>query len=269
MVYSEIYKILDCGTKKSVPKPNMPKAKDLHNLCWKRGQRTLSKKVWDGQNMTDQEYTNEEYQEPPPRIKYAMEKYREYYIEWDWINYPKGPQKMDQKFTCWATEEAIYDYLGWKPFEPWVMLNISPNWAGTKISRGNICKLKRTFESYMKEEWYSEWIYVLEAGGSGDHLHLHALCKMNKDKNIKSVRTHISKHWKRQVMKHAKNQGGGFGGLITTQGQQACVIQGEMGEQILKDKMDYLVEDKKPIGHKNKTPKTLEGVLGVLTRGSL
>ena len=92
---------------------------------------------------------------------------------------------------------------------------------------------------------------------------------MNKNKQLKSVRSHVSKHWKRQIQKHAKTQGGGFGGLIKLPGMQAIVIQGENGEEILNDKMDYLVEEKKPIGHKNKTPKTLEGILGVLTRGNL
>lgn len=271
MVYSETYKILDCGTKKSVPKPNMPETKEFSSECMRKNSRSKRTKTF---NETTMEYDwdevpNENYEEAPPIIQYALKR-----IEQDIGMYFQlgrrwtGKVQEERFFHYVEDPEIVYEYLNIRPFEPWVMLNISPKWKNKKISRSNICQLKRAFESYLKEEWYSEWKYVCEAGGNGDHLHLHAVCKMNKDRNIKSVRTHLSKHWKRQIIKHWKDVGGS-GGSVENPGMQAIIIQGSEGEQILKDKIDYLDEEKKPIGHKNKTPKTLEGVLGVLIEGSL
>lgn len=295
MVYTETYKILDGGTKKSVPIPYMTKQglklfyeyqKEESEMKYVRSQLNRIRDEVDEFNEKMEEWHRKynmlarelkgmepPYDKPSPLdVRLGLKPYAP---KLDKYNIEKKTYEKYENFTFIGEkyhkgmDSFLFKYYDIKPFEPWVMLNISPNWAGKKISRSAVYKLKTTFESYLKEEWYSEWYYVLEAGGNGDHLHLHALCKMNKDKQIKSVRSHVSKHWKRQIQKHARDTDGGFGGLIKLPGMQSIVIQGDQGEQILNDKMDYLVEEKKPIGHKNKTPKTLEKVLGVLNRGSL
>lgn len=296
MGYSELNKILDDGTKKNVPYKQMTK-KGLE-LYWKYQQEEANMNYigrlisnakdeinkyntelaeWTSRyNMVAREikHMDPPYNEPNPALDSRIgmkprppkqdgneidRETWEKFEHWNWIGLQPYNPKMD---------EMLFRHFNIKPFEPWVMLNISPNWKNKKITRSKICELKRTFESYLKEEWYSEWKYVLEAGGNGDHLHLHAVCKMNKERNIKSVRTHLSKHWKRQVIKHWKDVGGS-GGSVQNPGMQAIIIQGSEGEKILNDKIDYLDEEKKPIGHKNKTPKALEKVLGVLIEGSL
>lgn len=284
MGYSEQFQILDCGEKISTPEINMTK-KGLE-LYWK--------------------YKSEEYD--MTRIGMIHEKNQAKYDEWlnamvryetkrTFHNendiycqcgacYPPSRPKLQliepeelNKLKSWewigsqhytsAMDPMLFRYYDIKPFEPWVMINISPDWAGKKIQRQNICKLTKIFENYMKEGWYSEWKYVLEAGGNGDFLHLHALCKMGSDlKKLKSVRTHVGKsNFKNQLIKYARSEG--LEGFIKKPGMQGITIQGENGEALLNDKLDYLVEEKKPAGHKNKTPKTLEKALGVIREGSL
>lgn len=289
MVFSEINLILDDGEKKPTPEIYMTK-KGLE-LYWKyKGEehdveRTgylheqnkdkyyewrKQKDEWENSftpdpdgGIYDQIGNLEIYRKGPgkkPTLTPISDEDYEKYKNWDWIGRQQYNPKMDP---------MLFRYYNIKPFEPWVMLNISPDWAGKKIQRQNICKLKKVFNSYMKENWYSEWEYVCEAGGNGDHLHLHALCKLgSKYKNVKSTHSHIAKsNFKNQLLKYAKAEG--LEGIIKKPGIQSVLIQGEMGEEILADKKDYLIEEKKPAGHKNKTPKALTEVLGVINRGSL
>lgn len=284
MVYTEINNILDCGVKKYTPEINM--TKKGWDLYWKYKQEEfemtrLGMIHEENQNKSQAWLKEMEYFEmkhkfhdkdniyctcgacwPPtkPKLREINAEDLSKLKNWDWIGGANYNPKMDP---------MLFRYYGIKQFEPWVMLNISPDWAGTKITRTNICKFRKIFENYMAEGWYSEWKYVLESGGNGDFLHLHAVCKMGSDlKKLKSVRSHIGKsNWKNQIMKYARSEG--LEGRFKKPGMQVITIQGESGQEILNDKIDYLDEEKKPAGHKNKTPKTLEKCLGVIKEGSL
>lgn len=288
MGFNNLFKILDCNEKKSVPECIMTKHGQKLFLLYKN-EECIMKYIGQQINIAREkraEYQNEldaynwkldklrlanahlepPYNEPNPLLcglghppqepesQISKEDYDKY-KSWEFID-DKYNQHMDP---------FLMKYYNVKPFEPWVMLNISPAWAGKKIERQNICKLINSFKRYMKEEWYSEWYYTAESGGNGDHLHLHAVCKLNTNKNIKSCRTHISKNWKRQFTKHAKLEG--LEGFIKPQGLQSILIQGESGEDILKDKLEYLIESKKPPGHENKALKALP--LNARKRGNL
>ena len=260
MVYTETFKILDCGVKKYTPEINMTKlGLDLYNK-YKMEEHELEvfgsefeeqRQIYQQWNKEYEIYLrkNEFHDEkniyctcggcyPPvqPKLKDVQRDTYEKFKNWNWLGGQRYTRTMDP---------MLFEHFGIKPFEPWVMINISPDWAGKKIEKQNICKFKNIFKKYMAEGWYSEWKYVLEAGGNGDFLHLHALCKMGSDiKKLKSTRTHIGKsNWKNQIMKYAKAEG--LEGRFKKPGMQVTTIQGECGQEILNDKLDYLIEEKK------------------------
>lgn len=145
----------------------------------------------------------------------------------------------------------ICKYYNIIPFTPSVMINISPDWkVGDR--RTDTCKIKilRTiFENYMKEGWYDKWEYIIENGSEGSHIHLHAVCHMNPQR-LKSTETHLKKgNHTQQLIKHGKSIKG-MEGIIKGVGVQKTFLR---TEQIVKDKCDYLHEEKKPYGHTNKS----------------
>lgn len=284
MGYNNLFKILDCNEKKSVPECIMTKhglklfllykneecimkyiGSQIEFAELKRGEYKKQLADWQSKCSAWQRTSLNlpaEYRvcpHPKPQEPEGLEGLKTEDYE-KFLNF----EFLDDKYNK-SMDPFLMKYFNVKPFEPWVMLNISPAWAGKKIERQNICKLINSFKRYMKEEWYSEWYYTAESGGNGDHLHLHAVCKLNTNKNVKSCRTHISKNWKRQFVKHAKLEG--LEGFIKPQGLQSILIQGESGNDILKDKLEYLIESKKPVGHENKALKALP--LNARKRGNL
>ena len=158
----------------------------------------------------------------------------------------------------------IARYYDIKPFSPSVMLNISPDWNGVKRKFGTDLKisiLKEIFENYMKENWYDEWEYVIENGESGKNIHLHAVCHFNTQR-LKSVETHIKKgNHTQRIKKYGLVASKGIEGLIKGNSVQSCLLR---TEAIVSDKKDYLIEERKPFGHKNKSVIT-EVIRGTLT----
>lgn len=285
MGFTELWKILDWDEKKSVPEIQMTKLglKLFHDYkyeeqcCEAIGRRyEHNKNLYDKYSRAKELYNEKRrfhndddiycqcgacYEPMKPELVELSDEDFEKFKSWDWFGKQPYNPKMDP---------FLFKYYNIRPFEPWVMLNISPDWSGMKMNEQikRRKKFEKVFTDYLKEEWYSEWKYVFEAGGSGDHLHMHAVCKMgSKNKLLKSCRTHLRHNWKRQILKYAKAEG--LEGLIKLPGLQCIIIQGENGAEILKDKIDYLDEAKKPPGHQNKTPNALKGRCGVLIEGSL
>lgn len=132
------------------------------------------------------------------------------------------------------------------PFTPSVMINISPNWSVDCNAR-RIQKLKELINSYMSEGWYDKWSYVIECGSEGTHIHAHIVAHMNVTR-IKSCESHIRKgNHTRQLQKWARKIEG-MGGTIEGVSVQKIILR---NETLVSDKLDYLIEEKKPEGHKN------------------
>lgn len=173
------------------------------------------------------------------------------------MEYEMNGNKLPKMF--WKSKE-ICNFLGVTPFTPYYMINISPNWDEfiltgemqkqfKNCSEAKITILKDIFNSWMQEEWFDNWEYVIENGSDGKHIHLHAVCHINP-KRYKSTLTHISKcRHVRQLEKYAKKWGVS-GGIINGKGIQTNIIR---NEEMYKDKLLYLHEDTKPEGHKNKS----------------
>lgn len=206
-------------------------------------------------DMIEREIVNESFKEAPPRIIYANKRSVEYYTEWNWVDWPKGPErdKMNKRFAIWSGgEDVVLGYLDIIPFIPSVMINISPDWKGQKITTARINDFHIVITNYMKEGWYSEWKYVLECGGNGDHLHAHIVAKMNRKGKGKCPDTgkngHLGKgNHSSQLIKYA-DKTKGMKGMLKGVGINKKFLR---TEEILQDTLDYLCESKKPDGHKN------------------
>lgn len=146
----------------------------------------------------------------------------------------------------------IAKYYNIIPFTPSVMINISPDWNCSDLARdrpesAKIHILKGIIDSYMKEGWYDKWTYVIECGSEGNHIHAHIVAHMNPQR-LKSVETHLRKgRHTPQLIKYG-NHLKGMRGIIKGTSVQKVFLR---TEELVKDKLDYLIEDKKPEGHKN------------------
>lgn len=161
------------------------------------------------------------------------------------------------------TYPRIAKLMNVEPFRTSVMINISPNWKGKFDIKGPAGKLaikrfKETIENYLNTcNRYSKWKFVIECGGDGDFLHAHIVAQINH-RIEKSVITHLNKgNHKIEIMKFwdknfkssptypAKGNEGVLKGKFAV---QRILIR---KEEILNDKLKYLIEEEKPEGHRN------------------
>jgi len=173
------------------------------------------------------------------------EKWNQKYEDNPTLNYYLG---NDCEFFTRCEFNKIAKYYDIMPFTPSVMINISPNWNG-KVIKGKINKLKKLINLYMEEGWYDEWSYVIENGSEGKHIHAHIVAHMNPQR-LKSTESHLRRgNHTRQLIKYS-NKIEGMGGLIEGVSVQKVFLRTEV---LVNDKLDYLIEEKKPSGHKNKS----------------
>ena len=253
-------KILDEGKLKSCPEVKMVKrwyeTDSLYYYFAGCDQRMVTKKEIDDELYEySVEVENEHYIEPTRKyVAWKNKCFRECFL---------GGKIPEQEFSCemdpykaaalkyWKRKE-ILDYLKIIPFTPSVMINISPDWKSVE-KRTNCNKvkiLKLIIENYLKEEWLDKWSYVIENGSEGDHIHAHLVGHMNVSR-LKSCESHfnVNGNHTQQLRKYA-NKIKGMKGLIKGVSVSKCILR---HEQLVKDKLDYLIEEKKPVGHKNKS----------------
>lgn len=262
MVILKIFpqKVLDCGEIKILADVNMDK-KSLYIECWSKNQRTKRRKFWNEEKL-DYEYEdlqNDDFEEAPGKIKYALKRTYEdecmtFQLKRQWNM--KIQEKTFMKYT--DNPEMVYNYLGIKPYVTSVMINISPNWKG-KFGQDKLTdkmmtkKFCQVIDTYLKaSNRYSRWKYVLECGSEGNHLHAHIVAEFNK-KCVKSVTTHINKgnHTVELRKIWDKIFPEGYVGLCKGKFSIHRIIL--RNEELRQDKLNYLIEDLKPEGHKNKS----------------
>lgn len=167
----------------------------------------------------------------------------------------------DEKVPA-SSYASIAKLMGVIPFYPCVMINISPAWKGMfRVNDFNdkmmIKRFKNTIESYLNETLgedkprYSRWKYCLESGSDGKFLHAHIVAEINP-KVSASMKTHINKgnhvqqlkkYWDKNFEGYAK---GALKGKFSIQRILINV------DEILQDKLKYLIEENKMEGHQNK-----------------
>ena len=148
--------------------------------------------------------------------------------------------------------ERIATFMNVTPFRPCVMINISPDWKGKRIDSLMKKHFQKVIEKYLNESnRYSRWKYCLECGSEGNFLHAHIVAEINPALE-KSVMTHINKgNHAVQLRKAWDNMDGGYakGKLKGKYSIQRVILRTEI---LRDDKLEYLIEESKPEGHKNK-----------------
>ena len=151
----------------------------------------------------------------------------------------------------------LNEYYGIKPFNRSVMLNISPNWKNLEVDdqRAQVLFLETVIKRFYNDcDFYSNGRFVIECGGDGNFIHAHCVFELNP-KKMKSVLSQIKKgsNYKRGFLKIWKNCNlecnGGYEGMV--EGKFAFQTNLINKKEILEDKLDYLIEEKKPESHRN------------------
>ena len=229
---------------------------DYRANCYGKNEKTIKKEIFNEEKVEMDWITerNEEYKEAPTRILYAIEECRKQ----EGAHYQLGIKWTTQKSNDFmirfaGSEQIILDYLEIIPFTPSVMINISPDWKSSKEKMTNTTKGKRLetlLKKYLEEsQRYDYYNYVIENGADGEHIHAHIVAHINP-KISKSVNTHLSKgNHTQQLKKYAKGIKG-IEGTIKGAGITKTFLR---NKDLVKDKLDYLIEDLKPEGHKNKS----------------
>jgi hypothetical protein len=252
-------KILDEGQNKYVAEViEMDEIQMINKAIRLKGKKVIKKPpIWDSD---EEEYIdfgndmdNPDYKEPTPIVK-----------KWDDLSYcgmyngirmlknSKMEREDQLKFLADANyKRKLYEYLELIPFNPCVMINISPDWKGDVDPRDETAQalLADTIQTYFNScNRYSKYRYALECGGDGDFLHAHIVAEINPDLS-KSVKTHINKgNHKYELMKAFKKLKGDEGLLKGKYSIQRIMLN---TKEIRDDKLKYLVEANKPDGHKN------------------
>lgn len=145
----------------------------------------------------------------------------------------------------------ILDWYGIEEFHTGIFLNISPNWKGIKITQTMIDICNDFMRGVIDDtRCYSRYKYVLECGSDGDFLHIHAVLELSPKLERSTLsalkkgnyQRGIRKIWKKRVPEV-------FQTLIDNRFavQTTKILNGD----IMKDKLNYLVEELKPESHQN------------------
>ena len=174
-----------------------------------------------------------------------------------------------------SIEEWCMNYYGVEKFNESWMLNVSPNWKGCVITRDMINFFIAVIELFFENcNRFTKMSYVLENGHGKEHLHAHIVFTLNTKKpgymtSIKkgNILQEFRNCWNRLMKDNPSMESltrddewfdpeGSYCskrkkqiGLVDERcALQTCLIT---KQEMLKDKLDYLIEDLKPESHKN------------------
>lgn len=261
----KIFDILDENEIKKLPKVDYTMVKlKYYDYCM-RVLKSFSEYIEhtiidDDLNERTEIILNPNYIEPHGKMLKFRDKYCEqksglgYNTSWwslkiDWIAPGCFEHEIEATFQKHFSLQNLLDYLGIIPFTPSVMINISPDWKDKRCNGTKVKMLKHIIDSYMQEEWYDKWEYVIENGSDGTHIHAHIVAHMNVNR-LKSTESHLRKgNHSQQLRKYASKLKGMEGTIKGTSIQKIFL----RNEELVKDKLLYLHEETKPPGHKNKS----------------
>ncbi len=242
--------VLDCGELKIVPKVYMPKVPDYVNRF--EVKLAMAKPV--AYAKVHDKYDDYE--------TFTEEQWNEY----NWFR--EDPDSLRSHFLHSTGSITRKDYgciakiMGEEPFRPAVMINISPDWKGKFTGKKNstdklmIKGFRKVIEDYLNEKLlqqprYTKWKYCLECGSEGNFLHAHIVAELNP-KILESMKSHINRgNHTQQIRKNWKKTEkfkGMEGALKGKYSVQRILLN---TEEILEDKLKYLLEENKCDGHKN------------------
>lgn len=159
------------------------------------------------------------------------------------------------------TNKMLEEYYNQQPFQSCWMLNISPNWKQEEKLLSNRAKTAKMVQFlreviglfYDDAKRFTKCKCVLEGGKEANFLHAHCVFELNKNKPnnishmkkgnfLKSFRTIWDRHCQELKYKDWEGLVGSKYALQTTY---------ITSEEMLKDKLDYLIEENKPLSHQN------------------
>lgn len=220
---------------------------DYYKLCYNKNSRTQPT-----HNGYDLEMVhNESYQQAPDEFVEFFNVVENFDV--NSIKYKLRNQMFVETFG----EKKICNYLGIKPFKDSLMINISPKWSEGLEGLSEACQIKLmkvSIEKFITDTGrFSQYQFVIECGKQGDHIHAHCVLELNPELK-KSNKTWISKHnhirdfrniWKRI---NSELNLGADDAVASKYAVQSILIK---NSTMLQDKLDYLVESKKPLSHRN------------------
>jgi hypothetical protein len=256
--------VLDEGENKILTEVKMTtnQVEAIHKLILGKSREKIKRPpVWDSDEEEyidgDNEMDNPNYKRPTPIINKWLKDldkkmWDAYALDCGWKTYAKHLKAARGRLLDDTNyKRKLYDYLDIIPFNPCVMINISPAWKGEMDPRSEAGQtlLADTIQNYLNScQRYTKWKYCLECGGDGDFLHAHIVAEINP-KLEKSVKTHINKgNHKYELIKSFKKFGGCEGLLKGKFSVQRIMLN---SIELRDDKLKYLEEQNKPEGHKN------------------
>lgn len=153
-------------------------------------------------------------------------------------------------------------------FNDCIMVNFSPNWKGGGGYEKKINFLKLFIRTYINDSRrFKRTKWVIERGGDGDFIHAHCVFEIEpsrKQQVIGQIRkgTNFKRTMVKIWNKLSTELGGtlihneGFGGLL--EGKYAIQTTLIKNKALRDDKLDYLIEEKKPASHQNKGESHIE-----------
>ena len=152
------------------------------------------------------------------------------------------------------TTDDILKFYNIEKFTKCWMLNVSPDWKGKKINLSMIAHFITVIEAFYGNcNRFTKYRYVLENGHGEDHLHAHIVFELNENKpgymtpiRKAKILTEWRNCWNRLSRENSYPH---FIDLCKNKyALNTCLLT---NKQMLLDKLDYLIEDLKPISHKN------------------
>lgn len=229
---------------------------DYFQLCFRRNMRTVIKHDM----LNTVTVTNDNYKPAPAEFI----EFFDLVMKLD-VDHPKYKLR-NTLFIDQFGMEKINKYLDIVPFNDSLMLNISPKWSeGSEgISEGNKIRfLRKIIDSFIHDSGrFLRTKYVIECGKNGDHIHAHCVLELDP-KLKKSNKTWISKHNHirdfRNIWKRFASAADMSDSIDSKHALQSILIK---NRNMLKDKLDYLVEQLKPLSHQNAQHPQLPQIVG-------
>lgn len=163
---------------------------------------------------------------------------------------------MYNDFVKFVGKDDIYKYLEIREFKPCVYITISPDWSNYSVDIYKRRDLLILFnqELFKLYGMFSDYQYAIECGKQGSHIHSHAVFEVKHDsiKRFKGMATKGNLHRKiREVWDKMDPQLPLEGCEGALKSKFAIELMQIYNQEILKDKLDYLIEELKPEEHKN------------------
>mgnify|MGYP000080889810 CR=1 FL=1 len=244
---------------------------ELYAACLRGGSGGSDIRVWENNCHKTIFKKNEGYKPYNGRMKYWFNlydyainnwgdtyKFSDIYSDTDFKFYmdnmcAEDVYSLASNFYLFVGEIEIHNYLEIRKFRPSLFITISPNWKDYTVDIIKRRDLLRTFvEDHLSKLYgdFYDYAYAVECGKQGSHIHVHCVLEINDDR-IKTVRGRVKNNYNyKRSISRCWSKMEGAEGLLDDMKHSIEIFQINT-KTILKDKLDYLIEDLKPIEHQN------------------